>query len=298
MQHHAEATLGDTAVEFGWAPCFKVGSETWHVKPKDVKVVNDQNFVKIPRSAGCQSFRTILVAVSDGAINARCDLMKSNGYAKLVKLRDEAVAELEMASELAKLPSWQAEHVKVTALKKPKRKLIEPAEESRVLDLELKLEALADPVTVKALSDSDGSELLWIEMTAQSMLYIWQYIVEQGFADDRKFRSYVRRAVPKGVTQGPPRGPKYTEKFRVELPKSAISEATATASTKIPRKSVTCRTLEEAEAVLKDPVAFVFPSATDDDGALPDNDDDDDDDAGHGEHAAGKVNAAEVNADE
>ena len=105
MQHHAEATLGDTAVELGWAPCFKVGSETWHVKPKDVKVVNDQNFVKIPRSAGCQSFRTILVAVSDGAINSNCNLGKSNGYLKLVELRDEAVPDLKSASELAKLPS-------------------------------------------------------------------------------------------------------------------------------------------------------------------------------------------------
>ena len=80
------------------------------MKPKDVKVVNDQNFVKIPRSVGCQSFRTILVAVSDGAINARCDLMKSNGYAKLVKLRDEAVADMlstrERAAALAELPQW------------------------------------------------------------------------------------------------------------------------------------------------------------------------------------------------
>ena len=288
MRHHAEATLGDTAVEFGWAPCFKVGSETWHVKPKDVKVVNDQNFVKIPRSAGCGSFRTILVAVSDGAINARCDLMKSNGYAKLLELRDEAVVELDMASELAKLPSWQAAHVsKVTALKKSKRKLIESAEESRVLDLELKLEAFADPVMVKALSDSDGCELLWIEMTAQSMLYIWQYIVEQGFADDRMFRSYVRRDLPKGVVLTPPRGRNATERFMVKLPKSAITEATAIDSSKRPRKSVTCRTLEEAQAVLNDPVAFVFPSATDDVDGWPDNDDADDDAAGHDEHAAG-----------
>jgi hypothetical protein len=295
MEHHAEATLGDTDVEFGWAPCFKVGSVTWHVNPKDIKVINDQHFVKVPRSAGSHSFRTILVAVSDGAINSHCDLMKSNGYAKLIELKDEAVAKLEMASELAKLPSWQADHVaKATAVKKLKRKLIDSAEESRVLDLEFKLVAFDDHVTVKALSDTDAGQMLWIEMTPQSMLYIWQYIIEQGFADDRMFRSYVKRGVPKGVTVIPCKG---DDKFRVKLPKSAISEAAAIDSSKRPRKSVTCRTLEEAQAVLNDPVAFVFPSATDDVDDRPDNDDADDDAAGHDEHDAGEVNAAEVTAD-
>ena len=294
MLHHAEATLGDTAVEFGWAPCFKVGSGTWHVTPNDIKVVNDQQFVKIRRTMGSHGFRSLLAAVSDGAVNYRCDMSKSNGYAKLIELRDEAVAELARASELAQLPSWQADHVaKAKAQKKSKRKRIESDEESCVLDLELKLEALDDPVTVKALSDLGGGELLWVEMTAQSMLYIWQYIVEHGFADDRLFRAYVRRHVPKGVTVIPPKGKQTSEKFRVKLPNSAISEAVGIDSSKRPRKSVTCITMEEAQAVLNDPVAFVFPSAADDVDGEPDNDDADDDADGHDEHAAGKVNADE-----
>ena len=121
MERQTEATLGDTEVEFGWAPCFKDGSLTWHVNPKDINVVNDEYFVKVPRSAGCQSFRSILVAMSDGAINANCDLMKSNGYAKLIELRDQAMAKLEMEAELAKLPAWQADHAgKAMAVKNPK----------------------------------------------------------------------------------------------------------------------------------------------------------------------------------
>ncbi len=97
MRHHAEATLGGTVVEFGWAPWFKVGSETWHPSPNQVKEVNDQYFVKIPRTHGSTGFRCILAAVSDGSVDSNCNLVRSNGYAKLVELRDEAVADMEMA---------------------------------------------------------------------------------------------------------------------------------------------------------------------------------------------------------
>ena len=298
MLHHAEATLGDTAVEFGWAPCLKIGKATWNVSPKDVKVRNDQHFVKVPRSAGCHAFRALVVAASDGAINADCDLNKSNGYSQLLQLRDEAFAEVERAAELAKLPSWQAEHVpKAKAQRKSKRKRIESVEESCVLDLELKLETFDAPVTIKALSDSEGGELLWVEMAPQSMLYICQYILEQGFADDRLSRSYVRRSVPKGVNLIRPRGKK-PERYVVKLSNSAISEAVAVDSSRKPRKSVVVYTLEAAQAVLDDPVAFVFPSVTGDISGVPDNDDADGDADGHDGHAASEVNAADANADE
>ena len=298
MLQHAEATMGDTAVEFGWTPCFKIGKTTWNVSPKDVKVRNDQHFVKVPRSAGCHAFRALVVAASDGAINADCDLNKSNGYSQLLQLRDEAFAEVERAAELAKLPSWQAEHVpKAKAQRKSKRKRIESVEDSCVLDLELKLAALDAPVTIKALNDSEGGELLWVEMTPQSMLYLCQYILEQGFADDRLSRSYVRRGAPKGVTVLAPKGKK-RERYLVKLSNSAIAEAVAVDSSRRPRKSVLVYTLEAAQAVLNDPIAFVFPSATDDVYGGPDNDDADDDADGHDEHAAGEVNAAGVNADD
>ena len=289
MRHHAEATLGGPVVEFGWAPCFKVGSETWHLPPNQVKVVSDQHFVKIPRTHGSTGFRCILAAVSDGSVDSNCNLIRSNGYAKLVELRDEAVADMEMASELDKLPKWQAGHVaKTKPQKKPKRKRFDQStEESCILDVELKLEAFDDPVTVRVLSDSNGGEMLWIEMTAQSMLYIAQCIVEHGFAEDRLFRSYVRRHVPKGVIVVPPRGPKQLERFRVKLPNSAVIEATAMDGSKTPRKSVACKTLEEAQAVLNDPIAYVFPAAIDEVHDEPDNSDADDPD----EPAAGEVNA-------
>jgi hypothetical protein len=56
---------------------------------------------------------------------------------------------------------------------------------------------------------------------------------------------------------------------------------------KTPRKSVACKTLEEAQAVLNDPVAYVFPAAIDEVHDEPDNSDADDPD----EPAAGEVNA-------
>ena len=88
---------------------------------KDIKVVNDEHFVKVPRSRRVQSIKSILVAMSDGALNPDCDRMKSNGYAKLIELRDQAMAKLEMEAELAKLPAWQADHAgKAMAVKKPK----------------------------------------------------------------------------------------------------------------------------------------------------------------------------------
>lgn len=296
MLHPAEATLGDTAVQFGWTPSFKVGKTTWMVNTKDIKVHDDQHFVKVCRSG--YALKSLVVAAADGAINANCDLHKSTGLSQLLKLRDEADAEVERSAELANLPGWQREHVpKAKAQRKSKRKRIESVEESCVLDLELKLEAFDEPVTIKALNDSAGTESLWFEMTPQAILYICQFIIEQGFADDRLTRSYVRRAVPKGVTRMAPRGKK-PEGFLVKLPNSAISEAVAIDSSKRPRRSVVVYTLEEAQAVLDDPVAFVFPSAAEGVDGGPDNDDANDNAAGHDEHAAGEVNAAEVNADE
>ena len=289
MEHHAEATLGDTEVEFGWAPCFKVGPLTWHVHPKDIKVVNDEHFVKVPRSRGVQSIKSILVAMSDGALNPDCDLMKSNGYAKLIELRDQAMAKLEMEAELAKLPAWQANHVpKAMAVKKPKRKLIDAAEECQVLELEFKLMVLDDPVTIKALSCTDGGQVLWVDMAPKSMVHIWQFIIEQGFTDDRKFRMYVKRRCPKGVTAFSTA--KGDTKYRVAIPKSAIAEATAIDSSKRPRKSVTCRTLTEAQQVVDDPVAFVFQSTSGDVDAQPDNVGDDDDAADPDDGAESDVN--------
>ena len=113
----------------------------------------------------------------------------------------------------------------------------------------------------------------------------------------------MKRGVPKGVTVVPCKG---DSKYRVALPKSAITEATAIDSAKRPRKSVTCRTLTEAQKVSDDPVAFVFPSTSDDVDVQPDNaadhdedhdEDNDDDAADHEETAEGQVNADEVNAD-
>ena len=50
---------------------------------------------------------------------------------------------------------------------------------------------------------------------------------------------------------------------------------------------MSCRTLEEAQAVLDDPVSYVFPTAIDEVDDEPDNIDADDPD----EPAAGEVNA-------
>ena len=289
MRHHAEATLGGPVVEFEWAPCFKVGSETWHPSRNQVKKVNDQYFVKIPRTHGSTGFRRIVAAVSDGSVDPECNLVRSNGYAKMMELRDEAVADMERASEIANLPEWQAAHVaKMKPKKKPKRKRVDQStEESCILDLKLKLEAVLDTVTVKVLSDSDVGEMLWIELTAQAMLFIAQFVVDHGFAEDRLFRSYVRRHLPKGVSVVPPRGPNQIEKFLVRLPNAAVIEATAMDGSKTPRKSVSCKTMEEAQAVLNNPVAYVFPSAIGEVHDEPDNNDDGDPD----EPAAGEVNA-------
>ena len=107
---------------------------------------------------------------------------------------------------------------------------------------------LDDPVTIKALSCTDKGEVLWVDMAPKSMVHIWQFIIEQGFADDRKFRTYVKRSCPKGVSCL--KNAKGGTRYRVALPKSAITEATAIDSSKRPRKSVTCKSLTEAQQVI------------------------------------------------
>ena len=289
MLHHEEATVGDATVEFGWTPCFKLGTSHWNVNPIDFKMHDGQHFVRLHGSArSMHGFRTMVVAASDGALPAHsCDLCKSNGLSHLLKCRDDIVGEMEMSAEVANLPAWQREHVKASA-KKYKRKRMETVVETCVIELEMKLESSLIPVTIKALSDSVWAAVLWVEMKPQTLAFVCQFILEQGFADDRTNRAYVRRSLPKGVTLiTARRGKPCDERYVVKLPSSAISEACEVDRSKRPRRSVVVHTVEEAQAVLDDPVSYVFPSATDDVECVHGNGGADGDDAGNDEHDDG-----------
>ena len=288
MLHHEQASLGDATVEFGWTPCFKLGKSQWNVKPIDIKTHADQHWVRLHGSAqSMHGFRTMVVASSDGAIPANsCDLCRSNGLSHLLKCRDDIVCEMEISAEVANLPAWQRDHVKARAKKSPKRKRMETVVETCVIELEMKLESSLIPVTIKALSDSAWAAVLWVEMKPQTMAYVCQFILEQGFADDRTNRAYVRRSLPKGVTLiAASRKAPWAERYVVKLPSSAIYEACEVDKSKKPRRSVVVFTVEEAQAVLDNPIAYVFPSATDDVECAPDNGGVDGDDDGNDEHA-------------
>ena len=176
------------AVKFGHTVQVEGNPRTWTIKHKDIKIIEKVEFVKM--SAKSSTLSSLL-----GNQGGYLCLSRSNGYDKLVKLRnDQACAAVSMPADACTLFETPVKSKRQTM-----QMITQKRENPEVMNLELNINGAVHPI--KVLKPASPSDAIFAAFEEDTISAILKFIETNGFTDASLKRKRIQSAevLPKGV---------------------------------------------------------------------------------------------------
>ena len=176
------------AVKFGHTVQVEGNPRTWTIKHNDIKIIDDVEFVKM--SAKSSTLSSLL-----GNQGGYLCLSRSNGYDKLVKLRnDQACAAVSMPADECTLFETPVKSKRQTM-----QMITQKRENPEVMNLELDISGAVYPI--KVLKPAFPSDAIFVAFEEDTISAILKFIETNGFTDASLKRKRIQSAevLPKGV---------------------------------------------------------------------------------------------------